>query len=92
MEVHIKMIWGFAKGLVYVFPLSKDVDELKARITEAVATIDNAILECDWQELDYRLALGSTVLLLNIFEHPIKNLRLQGFEIHQMRCYILNSF
>ena len=35
--------------------LPKDVDELKARITEAVATIDNAMLERVWQELDYRL-------------------------------------
>ncbi len=29
--------------------------ELKARITEAVATIDNAMLERVWHELDYRL-------------------------------------
>ena len=36
---------GFVKGLVYVPLLPKDVDELKARTTEAVATIDNAILE-----------------------------------------------
>ena len=32
--------------------LPKDVDELKAQITEAVATIDNAMLERVWQELD----------------------------------------
>ena len=32
------MAWGFVKGLVYVPPLPKDVDELKAQITEAVAT------------------------------------------------------
>ena len=37
-------LWGFVKGLVYVPLLPKDVDELKARITEAVATIDNAML------------------------------------------------
>ena len=48
-------LWGFVKGLVYVPPLPKDVDELKDRITEAVATIDNAMLERVWQELDYRL-------------------------------------
>ena len=45
-------LWGFMKGLVYVPLLPKDVGELKARITEAVATINNAILECVWQELD----------------------------------------
>ena len=35
--------------------LPKDVDELKVRITEAIATIDNAMLEHVWRELDYRL-------------------------------------
>ena len=35
--------------------LSKDMDELKAQITEAVATIDNTMLEHIWQELDYWL-------------------------------------
>ena len=43
------------KGLVYVPSLSKDVVKLKAQITEAVATIDNAMLERVWQKLDYRL-------------------------------------
>ena len=43
------------KGLVYVPPIPRDVDELKAQITEAVATIDNAMLGCIWQEFDYRL-------------------------------------
>ena len=36
-------------------PIPRDVDELKARITEAVATIDNAMLGRVWQEFDYRL-------------------------------------
>ena len=36
-------------------PIPTDVDELKAQITEAVSTIDNAMLERVWQELDNRL-------------------------------------
>ena len=32
-----------------------DLDKIKAQITEAVATIDNAMLGRIWQELDYRL-------------------------------------
>lgn len=48
-------LWGFVKGLVYVPPIPRDVDELKARITKAVATIDNAMLGRVWQEFDYRL-------------------------------------
>ena len=43
------------KGPVYVFSLPKNVGELMARITEAIAAIDNAMLKCIWQELDHRL-------------------------------------
>ena len=35
--------------------IPRDVDELKARITEVVSTIDNAMLGRVWQELDNRL-------------------------------------
>ena len=45
------------KGLVYVPPTLRDIDELKARITEAVATIDNAMLGRVWLELGYRLGV-----------------------------------
>ena len=48
-------LWEFVIRLVYVPPIPRDVDKLKARITEAVATIDNAMLGRIWQELDYRL-------------------------------------
>ena len=48
-------LWGFVKRLVFALPIPSDVDELKAQITEAVATIDNAMLGRVWQELDYRL-------------------------------------
>ena len=36
-------------------PLPKDVIKLKAIIMEAIATINNTMLERIWQELDYRL-------------------------------------
>ena len=36
-------------------PMPREVDELKARITEAVTTIDDLMLERVWQEFDYRL-------------------------------------
>ena len=35
--------------------IPRDVDDWKSRITEAVATIGNAVLGRVWQELDYRL-------------------------------------
>ena len=43
------------KGLVYVTPTFRDMDDLKAQITEAVATIDNAMQVRVWQKFDYRL-------------------------------------
>ena len=48
-------LWGFVKRLVYVPPIPRDVDKLRTRITEEVATIHNAMLGHVWQELDYRL-------------------------------------
>ena len=48
-------LWGFVKRLVYLLPIPRDADELKARITKAVATIDNVMLGRIWQKLDYRL-------------------------------------
>ena len=47
--------WRFVKRLVCVPPTSREVNELNAQITEAVATNDNATLGRVWQELDYRL-------------------------------------
>ena len=38
-------LWGFVKRLVYVPPIPRNVDELKAQTTEAVATINNAMLD-----------------------------------------------
>ena len=48
-------LWGFVKRLVSVPPILRKVDEPNTQITEAVATIDNAMLGRVWQELDYRL-------------------------------------
>jgi hypothetical protein len=42
------------KELVYVPPIARDVDELKAQITEYVATIDNAMLKT----FDNNLTIG----------------------------------
>ena len=54
-EVHFEMARKFVKELLYVPSLPKDVDKLKVRKTEAVVAIDNAMLECVWQEFNYRL-------------------------------------
>ena len=55
-------------------PILRDVDELKAPITEAVATIDNAMMVGVCQEFDYWLdvcRVTNMVLTRNIFEHSM---------------------
>ena len=85
---------GFVKGLVYVPLLPKDIDKLKAQIMEAVAIIDNAMLECIWQELDFWLDVCCVTNSAHIkhLEHSMKNLRLKAFKIYQMQFYFLNYF
>ena len=51
----VSFLRGFVKGLVYVHPIPRDVDELKAQITAAGETINNAMLGHVWQEFDYQL-------------------------------------
>ena len=33
----------------------RDINDLKQRITDAIATIDEAMLQQTWQEIEYRL-------------------------------------
>ena len=75
----MEVLRGFAKGLVCVPPLPTNVDELKAQMTEAVATIYNAMLERVWKELDYRLVMCSVIHGAYI-EHSIKNLKIASFQ------------
>jgi hypothetical protein len=48
-------LWGYVEDNVYVPPLPKDLPELRQRIVAAVGTIYVDILQCVWQELDYRI-------------------------------------
>ena len=45
------------KGLVYVPPITRNTDELKGRIFEAVATIGNTMLGHVCQEFDNRFGV-----------------------------------
>lgn len=48
-------LWGYVKDRVYVPPLARDIEELKTRITDAVATVQEDILRTVWDEFGYRL-------------------------------------
>ena len=47
-------LWGYVKDKVYSTPVA-DITNLKARITDAFATVTEDMLENTWREIDYRL-------------------------------------
>ena len=47
-------LWGYIKDKVFWTPVP-DITNLKARITDAFATITEDMLENTWREIDYRL-------------------------------------
>ena len=47
-------LWGYVKDKVFSTPV-RDITNLKARITDAFATINEDMLENTWREIDYRL-------------------------------------
>jgi len=49
-------LWGYVKDKVLSTPVP-DITNLKARITDAFATITEDMLENTWREIDYRLDL-----------------------------------
>ena len=48
------LLWGYVKDKMFSTPVP-DITNLKARITDAFATITEDLLENTWREIDYRL-------------------------------------
>ena len=48
-------LWGYVKGLVYVPTLPTNVVELKQRISSALETVTENMVQQVWDELGYRL-------------------------------------
>ena len=49
-------LWGFVKDIVYRTKV-RDITDLKQRISDAIATIDEDMLQRTWQEIEYRLVV-----------------------------------
>jgi len=47
-------LWGYVKDKVFWTPVA-DITNLKARITDGIATVTEDMLENTWKETDYRL-------------------------------------
>jgi hypothetical protein len=47
--------WGFVKDIVFVPPLPANLQDLRNRITAAVALVDRDMLTRVWNEMDYRI-------------------------------------
>jgi len=52
-------LWGYVKDKVFSIPVP-DITNLKARITDAFATITEDMLENTWIEINYRLGVLRT--------------------------------
>ena len=52
--LHFFFFWGYVKDKVFSTPVP-DITNLKARITDAFATITEDMLDNTWREIDYRL-------------------------------------
>jgi hypothetical protein len=48
-------LWGYVKDRVFVPPLVTNLDDLKNRITTAVASVEEDTLRSLWDEFNYRL-------------------------------------
>ena len=48
-------LWRYIKDRAFVPPLPVSLNELKQRITTAVASVDEDMLRSVWTELDYRI-------------------------------------
>jgi len=48
-------LWGYIKDRVFVPPLQESLNELKQRITTAVASVDKDMLRSVGTELEYRI-------------------------------------
>jgi hypothetical protein len=47
--------WGFVKDIVFVSPLSANPQDLRNRITAAVALVGRDMLTHVWKEMEYRI-------------------------------------
>jgi len=48
-------LWGFVKDTVFVPPLPPKLQDLRDRITTAVALVDRDMLTRVWNKMDYRI-------------------------------------
>jgi hypothetical protein len=47
-------LWGYVKNIFYLVKIN-DLQHLKARIRDAVATVTPNMLQATWNEVEYRL-------------------------------------
>lgn len=47
-------LWGYVKDILYWTSI-QDINDLKQKITDAIATVDDATLERTWQEIEHHL-------------------------------------
>jgi len=61
-------LWGFVKDIVFVPPLPANLQDLRNRITAAVAVVDRDMLICVRSEMGYRID-GYRIIKSRQIEH-----------------------
>ena len=55
LTAYVFFVWGFVKDTVFVPPLPANLQDLRNRITAAVALVYRDMLTRVWNEMDYRI-------------------------------------
>ena len=78
---------GYVKDKVFSKPVP-DITNLKARITDAFATITEEILENTWREIDYRLDVlrATKVAHVEVYWCVVNKFIELNFELRHTRC------
>ena len=69
-------LMGFVKDTVFVPPLPANIQDLRNRITAAVALVDRDMLTRVWNEMDYhidvcRITRGDTLSICEIYKKKL---------------------
>ena len=69
-------LWGFVKDTVFVPPLPANLQDLRNRITAAVALVDRDMLTRAWNEMNYRIDV-CRITVLTYYQTAGSKLRCQ---------------
>ena len=86
--IKVLFLWGYVKDIMYQTKI-RDINDLKQRITDAIATIDEAMLQRTWQEIYYSLEV---LRATNGAHREVYYMRQKNFNIYSSFCNNFHRF